>query len=226
MLIWAKKSEIDVEVINPIAKMYRERLNTENLMDKLKAWELSIIFRQMKRHFGDKKDISILDFGAGASPFGAYLNHVGYQFVTCLDIKRGWHREINEESYNKRYNAHVQYFKTNIILNYTGYHDVIFSASVLEHLKSNKRIDFMQVLARHLSPGGLFIHVVDYKEVNGTPVNLRNLKKLVDNCGIPISYKLEQTPGCQPFNEAPKSTWWVMHRCTTRMTRVAFFNEK
>lgn len=219
MLIWANKKEIDLEIIEPIAKMYREKLNIENLRSALKAWELSIIFRQIKRHFGDRKDISILDFGAGVSPFGAYLNHLGYQDVTCLDIKRGWHREINQKTYNEKYNASVKYVKIDISSNYDAEHDVIFSASVLEHIEAKKRIDIICALARYLSPGGLFIHVVDYNR--GV-----NFKKLIDNCGLPISYKSEETPGCREFKNPPEYAWWIPSKKKILLSSVAFWNEK
>jgi len=219
MLIWAKKSEVDIEVINPIAKMYRENLRTKNLGNILKAWELSVIFRQIKRYFGDRKDISILDFGAGASPFGAYLNHLGYQDVTCLDKKGSWHPKMNEGRYNENYNASVRYVITDIRSDYNAEHDVIFSASVIEHIEEDERIDIMHALARHLASGGLLIHVVDYEA--GV-----NFKELIDNCGIPISYNPKITPGCREFSGVPKYTWWTAHKRMRIITRVAFFNKK
>ncbi len=227
MLIWANKKEITPGVITQLAKIYREKLNTPNLKEILKAWELSTILRQIRRHFGYKKSISVLDFGTGVSPFPAYLNHIGYKDVTCLDKVKGWHRSIDELAYNEKYGSSVTYIKRDRIRRSLGTFDVIFSASVLEHIEGEQeRIDVLASLARRLAPGGLFIHVVDYKEVDGMPVNLKNLKKLVDNCGVPISYLPGQTPGCRQFTDAPKYTWWTTHGRATRMTRIAFFNEK
>ncbi|MCK4828723.1 class I SAM-dependent methyltransferase [bacterium] len=215
MLIWANRNEINAELVEAMDTMY-----SNDKIKGFKPWELSTILRQIQRHFGKRKDMSILDFGAGASPFGAYLNHIGYQFVTCLDIKRGWHPEINEESYNKKYDAHVKYFKTNIVSNYVGYHDVIFSASVLEHIKRRKkRIEIMKALAKHLTPGGLVIHIVDY----GDNVNI---KELIDVCGVSISYKPEDTPGCEEFVGPPEYAWLVMHNRIQLKSRTAFFNER
>ncbi len=226
MFIWANKKEINQTAMIPIAKMYKEELDTPNLKEILKAWELSVILRQIKRHFGKKKNISILDFGTGISPFPAYLNHIGYKSVTCMDKVRGRYPRIDEEVYNKKYDSSVTYIKRDSIGRSLGTFDVIFSASVLEHIENEQdRIDVLALLARRLAPSGLFIHVVDYKEINGSPVNLTNFKKLIDNCGVPISYKPGQTPGCRQFIESPKSTWWVKHRRLTRMTRIAFFND-
>jgi len=215
MLIWADRNEINFEMVKTMNAMYRSKKSKG-----FKPWELSVILRQIQRHFGERKDISILDFGAGKSPFGAYLNHLGYQFVTCLDIKRGWHPKINEESYNKKYNSHVQYFKTDVASNYTEYHDVIFSASVLEHVKRRKkRIEIVRALAKHLSPGGLVIHIVDYDD--GV-----NIKELIDVHDIPISYNPEDTPGCEEFVGPPEYSWLVMHNRVQLRSRTAFFNEK
>ncbi len=220
MLIWANKNEIDLKMIETIESMDNENLNIRNLKSKLKGWELSIIYRQIKRHFGDRKDISILDFGAGISPFGAYLNHIGYKNVTCLDKKGGWHPEINQETYNKKYDAYVRYIKTDITQNYDGKHDVIFSASVLEHIGDNG-MKAIQSLSRFLKPNGLFIHVVDYESSE----RVVNFKDLIDNCDIPISYNPKLTPGCEEFGGPPKYTWWIIHKETRMITRVAFFNE-
>lgn len=211
MLIWARKSEINMEIIKPIEVMYSEKLKMENVGEILKAWELSIIFRQIHRHFGDRKDISILDFGAGASPFGAYLNHVGYQSVTCLDEERGWHKKINQETYNEKYNACVKYVKTDITQGYDGKHDVIFSASVLEHIGDNG-MKALQSLSKSLRPSGLFIHVVDYDMKV-------DFKDLIDNCGVRISYKPEETPGCEEFKDPPEYAWM-----DGKKSRIAFFN--
>lgn len=209
MLIWANKNDTNTELTNNMRKIYGK-----NSIKGFKPWELSIILRQIQRHFGKRKNISILDFGAGVSPFGAYLTHLGYQDVTCLDKKRGWHREINEKRYNEKYNASVKYVKTDITSNYDGEHDVIFSASVLEHIGENARVKIMQVLFKHLKPGGLIIHVVDYDK--GV-----DFKGLINNCGMLISHKPEETPGCEEFKEAPSNAWFIDGE-----SRVAFFNEK
>jgi len=217
MLIWARKDETNMELTNGMRKLYGRRS-----IRGFKPWELSIILRQIQRHFEERKDISILDFGTGKSPFGAYLNHLGYQDVTCLDIKRGWHRKMNEGRYNREYNASVKYVKTDITQDYDGNHDVICSASVLEHIEAKKRIDVMRALVKHLKPGGLFIHVVDYESTK----SVVNFKDLINNCSIPISYNPGETPGCKEFAGPPKYTWWIIHLEIRMLTRVAFWNEK
>lgn len=214
MLLWANKNEIDMKITGPIETMYSKMLKINNLREKLKTWDLSVIFRQIRRHFGYRRDISILDFGAGVCPFGAYLNHIGYRYVTCLDLVNGWHPKIGQETYNENFNARVKYIKINNISDYDKEHDVIFSTSVLEHLGPKERINHLRILSKCLKSGGLFIHVVDYEEG-------RNLKRLIDNCGIPISYKPEETPGCEEFKHPPKHTWMFIEG-----THVAFFNEK
>lgn len=218
MLIWANKNEINVKLIDSIEEL-RARAGfgcySIGWQTYLKAWELSIIFRQIQRHFGEKKDISILDFGAGSSPFGTYLNRIGYQFVTLLDLEKGWLPHVNQENYNERHDAHIKYVKIDVTQNYDEEHDVIFSASVLEHIP-DKGFAALRALSRCLKSGGLFIHVVDYpKKVH--------FKKLIDGCGIPISYKPEDTPGCEEFKHPPEYAWWCDHRGTL-ITRVAFFN--
>lgn len=215
MLIWANKNEVNSEIINSIVRLSSKELGYryDDLKERSKAWELSIILRQVQRHFGERKDISILDFGAGISPFGAYLNHIGYQFVTCLDKKAGWFPKVNQEIYNREYNAHVKYVKIDIS-NYDGKHDVIFSASVLEHIE-DKGFEAMRILSKCLKPDGLFIHAADY------PRGI-DFKKLIKNCIISISYKPELTPGCKEFRNPPEYTWWN----EAHLTRVAFFNER
>ena len=210
MLIWANKNEINSKMINTMIMMYGKEFPIKDF----KPWELSVIFRQIQRHFGERKDVSILDFGAGTCPFGAYLNHIGYQFVTCLDLEKGWFPELTQKIYNEKYDACVKYVKTDITQGYDEKHDVIFSASVLEHI-ADKGIEAMRVLSGHLKPGGLFIHVADY----GRGVDF---KKLIDNCGISISYKPEETPGCKEFKNPPEYTWWNKRR----LSSVAFFNER
>jgi len=209
MLIWANEKEINTEMVNTMGIMYGKEFE----LKCFKPWELSIILRQIQRHFGNRKDISILDFGAGASPFGAYLNYIGYHFVTCLDIRGGWHPEICQETYNRKYESWVTYKKIDVTLGYSGKHDVIFSASVLEHIAGDKA-QILRVLSKSLNPDGLFIHVVDY----GRGVDF---KDLVDNCGIPISYKPEETPGCKEFKSLPEYAW-----VQNNESRITFFNER
>ena len=212
MLIWANKNEINNEMMDIIETMYSEKLGMKDVKNELKAWELSIIFKHIQKHFGKRKDISILDFGAGASPFGAYLNHIGYNLVTCLDKNhKEWHPEINQETYNKKYDAHVKYIKVDIEKYDIGKHDVIFSASVLEHIK-DKAIKLLRVLSQSLKSNGLFIHIVDYDR--GI-----NFKELIDNCGVPILYKPEETPGCEEFKSPPEYVWMM-----GKNSRIAFFN--
>lgn len=220
MLIWANENEIDTEMTKDMCAMYED--NPGFRLINFKPWELSVILRQIRIHFGDRKDISLLDFGTGRSPFGAYLDHLGYRFVTCLDKKRGWHRsrKIDQEKYNEQYNAHVKYIKTNIILDYDEWHDVIFSNSVLEHIEEKERIEVMWALAGCLKPDGLIIHVVDY--VLPEYGKAINIKELIDNCGVPVSYRPEETPGCKEFKGPPEYTWWYEEK----LSRVAFFNER
>lgn len=220
MLVWANKNEINNKMLKLIETMYGKIAGTENIREEIKAWELSVILRQIREHFGERKDISILDFGAGASPFGAYLNHIGYQFVTCSDKKDAWHRRMNQERYNEMYGSWVEYVITDFIPSYNKGYDVIFSASVLEHIRAKERVGIMRALSRYLKSGGLVIHVVDYD--SGV-----NFEKLIDGCGIPILYKSEETPGCKEFKAPPEYTWWVM--CEKRKkdkSCVAFFNER
>jgi 2-polyprenyl-3-methyl-5-hydroxy-6-metoxy-1,4-benzoquinol methylase len=214
MLIWADKNDVDIEVISIVQAIYNKRKELNNLKDLLKGWELSAIYRQIKRHFGERRDISILDFGAGVSPFGAFLNQADYKLVTCLDKVRGRHRKINQEVYNEIYGSSVEYIKLDVVTDYIGTYDVIYSASVLEHIKDEwQRIDILRALSKHLNPGGLFIHVVDYDK--GI-----DFEKMIDNCGVPIKYKLEETPGTKGFF-VPPNAWFINGE-----SRIAFFNEK
>ena len=64
MLIWANKKEVNQTLINPLSKMYGKKLDTWNFGGILKSWELSIILRQIRRHFGYKNGISILYYRA------------------------------------------------------------------------------------------------------------------------------------------------------------------
>ena len=219
MLLWANKNEINMKIIKPIEEMYNKESGVESLKDLLKAWELSVIFRQIREHFGERKDILILDFGAGRSPFGAFLNRIGYQNVTCLDKTDAWHPEINQETYNKKYGTYIKYIRIDITKGYNGKYDVIFSASVLEHIK-DRGIRVLQILSKNLKADGLFIHVADYNR--GI-----NFKKLIKNCNLPISYKSEETPGCEEFKAPPKHAWMEWEKKRKEWTsRIAFFNER
>ncbi len=209
MIIWANKSETNTEMTNTMLRMYGKEVGIK----KFKPWELSIILRQIQRHFGLRQDISILDFGAGISPFGAYLKYLGYQSVTCLDIEHGWHKDMNQNSYNNKYNTCIKYIKVDVRKGSIGKYDVIFSASVLEHIKGGKG-GILRGLAKSLNPDGLFIHVVDY----GRKIDFKNL---IDGCGVPISYKPEETPGCEEFKKPPEYAW-----VENRASRIAFFNER
>ena len=211
MLIWANKNGVNTEMMNVMKEMYGKEFGIENF-GTFKGWELSTILRQIQKHFGNRKDISIVDFGAGVSPLGAYLNHIGYNLVTCLDIEGGWHPEIDQETYNKKYNTCIEYIKTDVENGYLGKYDVIFSASVLEHIW-DKGARALQSLSRSLKPNGLFIHIVDY----GRWIDF---KDLIDNCGIPISYKPKETPGCKEFKNPPKHAWMWRGK-----SRIGFFNE-
>lgn len=220
MLLWANKNEVDIETIKPIGEMYSKEDGEEYLRNSLKGWELSVILRQIREHFGKRKDISILDFGAGGSPFGAFLNRIGYQDITCLDKPDAWHPEINQETYNKKYGTCIKYIKTDITRGYNEEHDVIFSASVLEHIKGKGRHRIMQALSDCLKPGGLFIHAVDY----GRGINF---KKLINSCDLSISYVPKETPGCEEYEAPPKFAWmeWVEKRKKWKSC-IAFFNER
>jgi len=219
MLLWANKNEINMEIIKPIEKMYGNALGAKSLKSLLKAWELSIIFSRIQKRFNGRKDISIIDFGAGSSPFGAYLNRIGYRDVTCLDKPRTWHPRINQKTYNEKFDACVTYVKENVAEGYDGEHDVIFSASVLEHI-ADKGLRALGVLSKCLKPGGLFIHVADY----GQGINF---KKLIENCSLPISFEPKETPGCEEYRGPPGYAWmeWSEKRGAWT-SRIAFFNER
>jgi 2-polyprenyl-3-methyl-5-hydroxy-6-metoxy-1,4-benzoquinol methylase len=62
------------------------------------------------------------------------------------------------------YNCNVTYLKFDI-LEYLQWNpepfDVIYSTSVLEHIKIGKIIPILTKLYSHLVPGGLFLHIVD-----------------------------------------------------------------
>ena len=213
MLIWANKNEVNTEMATAMETMYGKEFPLKDF----KPWELSIILRQIQRHFGDRKDVSMLDFGAGASPFGAYLKHLNYHSITCLDMESGWHPEIDQETYNEKYNTCIEYIKVDVEKDSIGKYDVIFSASVLEHIK-DRGMKALQSLSKSLKSNGLFIHVVDYHGGNGG--NETNFKDLIDNCGVSISYKPEETPGCKEFKEPPEYAWLERGE-----SRIAFFNE-
>jgi len=54
-----------------------------------------------------------------------------------------------------------------------------------------------------------------------------DVKKLIENCGVPISYKPKETPGCEEFKTLPEHAWQAMCPKAKRMvSRIAFFNEK
>ncbi|GAJ01299.1 unnamed protein product, partial [marine sediment metagenome] len=63
-----------------------------------------------------------------------------------MDKVNGWHGEINKGSYNEKYDCSVEYIKANIIEDYIGGYDVIYSASVIEHIGEEARVAVMHAL--------------------------------------------------------------------------------
>jgi len=165
MIEFATQTEVDSykNVIDELRKKYLPLLDTigDDLLGDYKAFELPHIIKKIK----DGNYKTILDFGAGTSCLPAYLDNLGYD-VYCLDLpsnSSGWHPEVTEESYNKVYKSKVHYIKEDILTVPTcipdDTFDVIYSASVLEHIPNYE--EYLKILDKKLKKGGLHIHVMD-----------------------------------------------------------------
>ena len=159
---WMNEEEIESEEFRAISdelkKRYAKVAGIENLGTH-KEWELPFIVLKIKEQNG----IRILDFGAGISPLGAYLHSLNYD-VTLLDLHDGWHKKIGEGEYNEMYDCLVRYPKLDILKDMwrPGDFDVIFSASVLEHIYKPEILPILNELKARLTPDGLHLHIVDH----------------------------------------------------------------
>jgi 2-polyprenyl-3-methyl-5-hydroxy-6-metoxy-1,4-benzoquinol methylase len=155
-----------VKELNPIIEELRHKyLNTldmigDDLLGDYKAFELPYIVRRIQ----DKGDNvgAILDFGTGTSCLPAYLMSLGHREVWALD-NGSWHPEVNRKNYNEVYGSGVNYVVDDILKNPDcipdNYFDVIYSVSVMEHIKGYER--YIEILNKKLKKGGLNIHVID-----------------------------------------------------------------
>jgi len=161
MIYWATQEDVDdgEKIITELRKRYLPTLNLigKDLLGDYKAFELPYIVRRIQEQKGKK----ILDFGAGTSCLPAYLDSLGYE-VWALD-NGSWHPEVNEKTYNETYRSHIKYIVDDILENPDcvpdDYFDVIYSASVLEHIPNYER--YLNALNKKLKNGGLSIHIMD-----------------------------------------------------------------
>jgi len=161
MIEFATQTEVDSyrDTIDELRKKYLTILNTigDDLLGDYKAFELPHIIKKIK----DGNYKTILDFGAGASCLPAHLNSLGYE-VWALDDGT-WHPEVNEFTYNNVYKSKVKYVVADLLKNPDcvpdKYFDVIYSASVLEHIPNYEA--YLKILDKKLKKGGLHIHVMD-----------------------------------------------------------------
>lgn len=163
MVRWATQRDVDSgkEIITELRKKYLPILDTigDDLLGDYKALELPYIVRQIRERNAKK----ILDFGTGTSCLPAYLDSLGYE-VWCLD-DGSWHPEVNERSYNETYQSKVVYIIADLLKKPNcvpdEYFDVVYSASVLEHVKDYEK--YLKILDKKVKPGGFHLHVMDAK---------------------------------------------------------------
>jgi ubiquinone/menaquinone biosynthesis C-methylase UbiE len=137
--------------------------------DNSKAWEVSMVCEAIRRCYGDKSKLEILDIGGGQGILPILLNKKGHS-VTCIDpepieLFMTWAKALG-----------IRYNKGTIFaLPYANYSfDIISSICVLEHICSfpgeperwqeivGPTVDALIEIARVLRPGGCTVHTVDY----------------------------------------------------------------
>ena len=118
-------------------------------LHSLRSYELELVINYLKRYFSDRKDIRILEIGAGTGWQAEQLSRLGY-FVDAIDLPSSNYRD-------------QRVFK---VLDYDGntidykddYFDVIYSSNVLEHVPHIKSFQFE--MKRVLKKDGICIHLM------------------------------------------------------------------
>jgi ubiquinone/menaquinone biosynthesis C-methylase UbiE len=163
MVKWATQKDVDdgKKIVDELRKRYLPILNLigEDLLCVYKQFELPYIVRRIK----ERNVKTVLDFGTGTSCLPAYLDSLGYE-VWCLD-DGSWHPEVNEKNYNETYQSKVVYIVADLLKKPNcipdDYFDVIYSASVLEHIPNPQ--EYLKILDKKLKKGGLHFHIIDAK---------------------------------------------------------------
>ncbi|MCK7593334.1 class I SAM-dependent methyltransferase [Pseudomarimonas salicorniae] len=123
-------------------------MNAEAL-SAIRAFELRLVSEAIRGHFGARRDILVLDVGAGTGEQAALLSELGYQ-VTALDI--------GSSAYKGRRVFPVQdYDGVRLPLDDESV-DVVFSSNLLEHLLPLEPL--LSEMARVLRRTGIAVHVV------------------------------------------------------------------
>jgi len=208
MIEWCKKQSFDSPRYRQIFTEIQGVAGTQEVPLKdfrFKVWELPHIVQIVTKHF--EPPARILDFGAGKSPLPAYFDRLGYD-AYCVDLpeKRAWHPEVDEKAYNRAYGSEVTYFRVDIHKDREwikdNYFDVIYSASVLEHMSIRRQEWTIMDLLEKLRPHGIFLHVIDYPIVRriNTETDICKLIKMVNTQGkVTVGYDPKLTPGCDKF---------------------------
>ena len=166
MIEWATNTKVNSEfyktTMRSLRAKYEHIVGIENLTE-YKEFEIPCIVEKIL----ERKVNRILDFGTGTSCLPAYLNQNFTMYEVWALDDGSWHPEVNEKSYNNAYHTNIRYVTADILKNSDcvpdDYFDVIYSASVLEHVLHPE--EYIKALDKKLKKGGWQIHLVDWDEV-------------------------------------------------------------
>jgi 2-polyprenyl-3-methyl-5-hydroxy-6-metoxy-1,4-benzoquinol methylase len=139
------------------------------------------IVEQIKKQFGKKKTITILDYGCGTGAFCQKLHELGYKNVTGLDSSS---RMINTAQ--KNYGTHITFLHAGIDTVDIDPPDLIAGIMVFQFIENIEAK--IQNLSEALQPGGLLIFAVHNPGV--VTAGLERKKKLFSD------FDLTQNPTC------------------------------
>lgn len=139
-------------------------------LHSLRSYELELVINYLKRYFSNRKDIRILEIGAGTGWQAEQLSRLGY-FVDAIDLP--------SSNYRDQRVFEVLDYDGNTIDYKDDYFDVIYSSNVLEHVPHIKSFQFE--MKRVLNKDGICIHLMpssSWRIWTSITYYLRGLKKL------------------------------------------------
>lgn len=159
--------------------MFREHHVTATYSDSFKKYlshtnEKSVLFEEIKRRLEFAKPKTVLDIGAGNGDMAIPLSQGNYEYI-ALERKPDYVTKLK----NAGLKVIDAYFPTDIDKKF----DFILSSHSLPWKKENYD-PFVLSAINLLNAGGIFL-IITYDDESG------DWKKLVDECGLPVSVKKE-----------------------------------
>lgn len=162
MLVWEDINYTDKDILNKIEDtgkeighlVYPNNEPGEIWTFNFKKWEYPFIWSFLK----DKKNLDILDFGCGSSPFPQVLAE--YNKVTAVDTDEdGLILRVGKKKLASHMNK-VNYIFEDIQVVKDKF-DFIYSCSVIEHINPEILPVILEYLNGLLKHGGRIVHIVD-----------------------------------------------------------------